>query len=110
MGVSWTGLIGGLMGFLLLASVGVEALLDPGENSRWVGLLPLAMAAVYVPAIWASALPVQRRQAVLRAVVIASIVLVAVSLPVFGMLLGIPLALPTALLAIAAGLVFQGRR
>ena len=90
-----------------LAAVGIESLVDPPEAGRGLALLPLAMAAVYLPAIWASASATPRRQAVLRGVVAASIAMVLASLPFFGATLAVVLAPATVLLAIAAGLVFR---
>jgi len=102
-GVSWLGLIGALMGFVPMAALGIEFLLD----GRALAAVPLAMSAIYLPAIGASARATLRRRAVLRGVVAASIVVVFVSLPFLGATLAVVLMPATALLAVASGLIFQ---
>ena len=72
-GVSWTGLIGGLLGLGPMAAVGIEFLVDPPDEGRALAAVPLAMSVVYLPAIWASVSATPRRRAVLRGVVAASI-------------------------------------
>jgi hypothetical protein len=64
------------------------------------------MSIVYPPAIWASVSATPRRRAILRVVVAASIAMVFVSRPFMGLTLAVVLVPATALLAIAAGLVF----
>ena len=105
-GVSWTGLAGGLLGFVPLAAVGIKLLVDPPEAGRGLAAVPLAMSAVYLPAIWASVSGTPRRRAVLRGVVAASIAMVFVSLPFLGATLALVLVPATALLAVAGGLVW----
>ena len=90
------------MGFVPMAALGIELLLD----GRALAAVPLAMSAIYLPAIGASARATVRRRAVLRAVVTASIVMVFVSLPFLGPTLAVVLVPATALLAIAGGLIF----
>ncbi len=102
-GISWLGLIGALMGFLPMTALGIEFLLD----GRALAAVPLAMSAIYLPAIWASTGATPRRRAVLRGVVAASIAMVFVSLPFLGPTLAITLVPATALLAVASGLVFE---
>jgi hypothetical protein len=89
-----------------MAAVGIEFLIDPPDEGPALAALPLAMAAVYLPAVWASVSATPRRRAVLRGVVAASIAMAFVSLPFLGATLAVVLVPATALLAIAAGLVF----
>ncbi len=100
------GLIGGLLGLGPMAAVGIEFLIDPPDEGRALAAVPLAMSVVYLPAIWASVSATPRRRAILRGVVAASIAMVFVSLPFLGLTLAIVLVPATALLAIAARLVF----
>jgi len=89
-----------------LAAIAVAVLADPPEAGSALAAVPLAMSVVYLPAIWASVSATPRRRAVLRGVVAASIAMVFVSLPFLGATLAVALVPATALLAIAAGLVF----
>ena len=91
------------MGFVPMAALGIEFLLD----GRALAAAPLAMSAIYLPAIGASAMATQRRRAVLRGVVAASIAMVFVSLPFLGSTLAVLLVPATALLAVAGGLIFE---
>ncbi len=91
------------MGFAPMAALGIEFLLD----WRALEAVPLAMSAIYLPAIGASARATLRRRAVLRGVVVASIAMVFVSLPFLGPPLAVILVPATALLALAAGLIFE---
>ncbi|MCH7998745.1 MAG: hypothetical protein IIA91_04585 [Chloroflexi bacterium] len=96
-------MIGALMGFVPMAALGIEFLLD----GRALAAVPLVMSAIYLPAIVASARATPRRRAVLRGVVAASIAMVFVSLPFLGPTLAVVLVPATALLAVAGGLIFQ---
>ncbi len=69
------GLIGGLMGIVPMAALGVEILLEPPEIGRPFAAVPLLMAALYLPAAWASLARTERRKAILRGTLIASLVL-----------------------------------
>ncbi len=91
------------MGFVPMAALGIEFLLD----GRALAAVPLAMSAIYLPAIVASARATPRRRAVLRGVVAASIAMVFVSLPFLGPTLAVTLMPATALLAVAGGLIFE---
>lgn len=102
-GVSWLGLIGALVGFVPMTALGIEFLLD----GRALAAVPLAMSAIYLPAIVASTRTTPRRRAVLRGVVAASIVVVFISLPFLGPTLAVVLMPATALLAVSAGLIFE---
>ena len=89
-----------------MAAVGFEFLIYPPDQGRVLAAVPLAMSVVYPPAIWASVSATPRRRAILRGVVAVSIAMVFVSLPFMGLTLAVVLVPATALLAIAAGLVF----
>ncbi len=102
------GLIGGGLAVLLLGQSAVFALVSPGDASRLVAIPLAAMAAVYVPAVWVSARATPRRQTILRRVVAVSLVLIVLGVFLFGPVFATLLLIPSTLLAIAAGLVFQG--
>jgi hypothetical protein len=91
------------MGFAPMAALGIEFLLD----GRALAAVPLAMSAIYLPAIAVSARTTLRRRAVLRGVVAASIAMLFVSLPFLGPTLAVALVPATALLAVAGGLIFE---
>ncbi len=63
------------MGFVPMAALGVEILLEPPEIGRPFAAVPLLMAALYLPAVWASLTHTEKRQAILRGTLIASLVL-----------------------------------
>jgi hypothetical protein len=67
--------MGGLMGFTPMAVLAVEILLEPPEIGRPFAAVPLLMAALYLPAAWASLARTERRKAILRGTLIASLVL-----------------------------------
>jgi hypothetical protein len=96
-----------LLGAVPLAALGVEALVEPPDVGRGIGLVLLAMALVYLPAVWVSVTRTPRRRSVQRGVVIASILMGTVGIPFFGATISILLMPATALLAIASGLVFS---
>ncbi|HEU4758937.1 MAG TPA: hypothetical protein VFT91_03040 [Dehalococcoidia bacterium] len=81
-------------------------LVDPPEAGRWPAALLLTMAAVYLPAVWASVSDTPRRRAIQRGVVAASIAMVLVGLPFFGAPFAVVLMPATGLLAVASGLVW----
>jgi hypothetical protein len=91
------------MGFAPMAALGIEFLLD----GRALAAVPLAMSAIYLPAIGVSARATLWRRTVLRGVVAASIAMVFVSLPFLGPTLAVALVPATALLAVAGGLIFE---
>jgi hypothetical protein len=74
-GVSWTGLIGGLLGFAPLALIAAGVLVDPQDISRSFAAVPALMAILYLPAVWASVAHTERRQPILRGSVFVSLVL-----------------------------------
>jgi phosphatidylserine synthase len=108
--ISWTGLLGGLAGALAMAAIAISVVIDPGEGSRWWAAVFAAVALTFVPAIWASVAPTPRRLSIQRATTVACIVLAALGVLSFGIGFAALLAVPTTLLAIASGYIFQGTR
>ena len=106
-GISWTGLLGALLGFAPMLALAVEILVDPPEVGRPFAAVPLLMAAIYVPALWASVARTERRQAILRGSLAASLVLAFTGSTLFGPVLLIVLVPATALLAVAGRLAWQ---
>lgn len=109
--VSWTGLAGGLTGAVPIGAFVIELLVDPAGESRWWALPFSLMAIVYLGAVWASVASVRNRKRILRNILsVTLIMLVAASIltsnPGFALLL----LIPSSLLAIAAGVIFQGPR
>lgn len=102
------GLLGGLAGAVPLAALAVAVLIDPGEGTRWWSLIFAALSLGFLPAVWASVVETPRRQAIQKAVVVGCLAVAFTGTVLFGVGVAILLALPTTLLAIAAGLVFQG--
>ncbi len=98
--------MGGLLGAVPLGALGIERLLDPPGAGRGIWVVLLAMASVYLPAIWVSVRPTPKRRAVQRGVVVASMVMVLVG-SIFGAQFAVLLLPATALLAVASGLVFR---
>ncbi len=91
------------MGIAPMATLGIEFLSD----GRALAAVPLLMAAIYAPAVWASVARTERRQAILRGSLTASLVLAFAGSALFGPVLLIVLVPATALLAIAGRLVFS---
>ena len=109
--ISWTGLIGGLTGAIPAGASGVEILIAPEDVSRVWSIPFFAISIVYLPAIWASVSPVKNRQRILRNVLSLSLVtLVITTLVTSDPRLAVLLLLPSTLLAIASGVIFQGPR
>ncbi len=106
-GISWTGLIGGLLGFAPMAALAIEILIESSEVGRLIATVPLLMAAIYVPAVWASFVRTERRQAILRGSLVASMVLAVTGGLLLTPMIMIVLAPATMLLAIAGRLVFS---
>lgn len=109
--ISLTGLIGGLTGAVPLGAFALELLVDPEGESRWWALPFLLMALVYIPAIWASVTPVQNRKRTLRNVLSLSLVLLVLATIVTrNPSIALLLLVPSSLLAVASGVIFQGPR
>ena len=107
--ISWTGLIGGVTGALPLGARGVEVLVDPKDLSRYWAILLFAVAAVYLAAVWASVAPLPNRKRVLRNILSVTLVLLVTATLLTGDPgLAVLLMIPSSLLAIASGVIFQG--
>jgi len=106
--ISWTGLIGASLGALFLAQAAVYILIHPGEGSRWLALALFAAAALYLPAVWASVFATAIRQRVQKAVLAVTLALVVAGVLLVDAAFATLLLIPSTLLAIAGGLVFQG--
>jgi hypothetical protein len=107
--VSWAGLAGGVTGSLPLAARGVEILVAPGDVSRFWATAFFAVAAVYLPAVWASVARVPNRKRILRNVLAVTLVLLVVAtILTSDPGLALLLLIPSSLLAIASGIIFQG--
>ncbi len=106
--VSWMGIIGGVLGALLVGQAGVYAVVSPGYNSRLISLPLFAVAAIYLPAVWASATPTPQRQKVQRAVLAVTLIIVVIGVLLVDVAFATLLMAPSTLLAIAGGLIFQG--
>lgn len=90
-------------------ALAVEILVDPPEVGRPFASVPLLMAAIYVPAIWASVARTERRQAILRGSLTASIILAFTGSVFLTPAFLIVLIPATTLLAVAGRLIW-GRR
>ena len=99
------GLIGGLMGIAPMAALALEILIDPPQEvGRPFATVPLLMAAIYVPAVWASVAHTGRRQAILRGTLVASLVLPFIGSFIFRSVIPLLVLAPaTALLWLALG-------
>jgi hypothetical protein len=87
-----------------MTALAVEILTDPPEIGRPLAAVPLLMAAVYVPAVWASVAQTERRQAILRGSLIASLVLPFTGSFIFGSVIPLLVLAPaTVLLWLALG-------
>ncbi|MDP2676013.1 MAG: hypothetical protein Q8Q00_14110 [Dehalococcoidia bacterium] len=73
--ISWPGLIGALLGFAPMFAIAIGVLVDPGEANRALVVVPLLMAALFIPAAWASLAATDQRRAILRGSAAASIIM-----------------------------------
>ncbi|HLA17702.1 MAG TPA: hypothetical protein VJ253_00060 [Dehalococcoidia bacterium] len=73
--ISWTGLVGALLGFAPMFAIAIGVLVDPGEANRALVAVPLLMAALFIPAAWASLAATDQRRAILRGSAAASIIM-----------------------------------
>jgi len=96
----------------LTAQSGVYLLVSPGDSSRLAAMPLFAISLLYLPAVWVSLRPTARRRRVLRTVLAFSLPIVLLGVVLYGPQFATLLLIPSTLLAIAAGLVFQasGRR
>jgi hypothetical protein len=106
--VSWTGLAGGITGALPLAARSVDIFVN-GDVSRFWAVPLLLIGVVYAPAIWVSVRPVANRRKVLRNVLVVSLVAMVLGAVFISVQLATLLLIPSSLLAIAAGLMFDRR-
>jgi hypothetical protein len=107
--ISWQGLLGGLLGVMLLGQAAVFNLTsDDGTTAAAVALA--AMACAYLPAIWASLVTTPYRQRVQRGVLAVTLTFVVLGVLFVDAAFATLLLIPSTLLAIASGLVFQRRR
>ncbi|HUF52427.1 MAG TPA: hypothetical protein VMR52_01480 [Dehalococcoidia bacterium] len=108
-GISYTGAFGGLLGagifFFLTGAILIE---EEGSRRLWSFVFGVG-GLFFLPAIIVSLVPGHpRRQAVLRWATIGCLLIAALGLFAFGLGVAVILAPTTALLAIGAGLIFQG--
>ncbi len=107
--ISWTGLIGGLTGAVPIGARGVEIIVNPQDLSRYWAIPLFAIVAVYLTAVWASVAPLPNRKRVLRNILSVTLVLLVTATVLTGDPgLAVLLLIPSSLLAIAAGVIFQG--
>jgi hypothetical protein len=107
---SWTGVAGASLGILIMGMVGVSTLLWPPEDASRLWAIPFAMlAAGFVPALWVTSRASAVRQRVLRGTVVGCLLVAFGSTFVLASpVVAVILMPPTALLAVSAGLIFQG--
>lgn len=99
--VSWAGLVGAALGAGPMAALAIELAVDPGRTDRALALAPGVMAAVYVPAVWASVTKTELRQRVLQGTLVASLVIAFVGAVFLGPVHLLVLAPATVLLWLA---------
>jgi hypothetical protein len=108
--ISVMGVVGGLAGILPFSGVAVGILFDPGIDEKWIAAIFAVIALAFVPVTMASIVSTPRRRSVQRFTVFACLGLAAGgSLLTGDLIVAMLLAIPTTLLAIAAGIVFQGK-
>lgn len=108
-GISYSGLFGGLLGAGIFFALAVAILIDPGTGSRLWSIAFAFGALFFIPAIIVSARRNHpRREAVLRWSTIGCMVVALLGMASFGIGVAVILAPSTAMLAIGAGLIFQG--
>jgi hypothetical protein len=101
--------MGGLTGAAPLGARAVEILVAPGDFSRAWAIPLFAVAGVYLAAIWASVARVENRRRTLRNILSLTLVLLVVVTILSGdPALALLLLIPSTLLAIASGVIFQG--
>jgi len=106
--ISWTGLIGGVLGFGALVALGVSLAAGAGDSSSWWAIPFLLFSLLFLPAIYVSVKPVEAREFVLKLIVIISLVFSITGSILVGAALLVVLTPCLALLAQAAGFIFQG--
>ena len=106
--MSWTGLLGGLLGFAFLAQSALFNVVSADDPSVGAAVILSLMALAYLPAVWVSLLPSPNRQRVLRGVLVVTLLFVVLGVLFVSVAFATLLLVPSTLLAIAAGLVWQG--
>jgi hypothetical protein len=102
--VSWLGVLGGLSGALAMAALALDIIAAPPEDvGVALAAVPIAMAALYTPAIWASLARTNARQAILRLSVLVSLAMAFAGSFVFGLVVLVVLLPTTILLWLASG-------
>ena len=86
-----------------MSALAFDLLAAPPEVGRVLAAVPLVMAALYLPSLWASVARTGSRQSVLRASVGASLAMAFTGSFVFGFFILIVLLPATALLWLASG-------
>jgi len=86
---------------MIVIAVGV--LVDPGEASRAIAVVPLLMAALYIPAGWASVAQTDQRRSILRGSAAASIIMAFAGAGLLGPPAFLALLPATVLLWLASG-------
>ena len=100
-----------MTGALPLGARGVEILVDPRDVSRLLAIPLFIVAGVYLPAIWASVARIENRKRVLRNVLaVTLLLLVLATILTRDPGLAVLLLVPSSLLAIASGVIFEGPR
>jgi hypothetical protein len=107
-GIAWTGVIGGGLGFAIMIALAIAVAAGAGEASRLYAVPLAALSMIFAVAIFVSVRPLASRQTALRGVVIASLVTAVAGAVAFGPELPVVLTPAIGLLAQAAGFIFQG--
>ncbi len=107
--ISYTGAAGGLLGAGMFFAAAMGIVIDPNDDSRLWAMPAAFIGLCFLPAIWVSVVRNHpRRRRVLRISTVGIMAIAMLSLlSGFGFALAVPLAPPTALLAIGAGFIFQ---
>ena len=101
--ISWAGLLGALLGFAPMLAIATGVLVDPGEASRAIAAVPLLMAALFIPAAWASIAETDLRRAILRGSAAATIIMAFAGGALLGPVVFLTLLPATVLLWMATG-------
>lgn len=107
--ITWSGLIGGVLGFGVLLALAISVAAGAGDASAaWAAPL-VVFSLLFLPAIYVSVRPVEPRETVLKLIVIITLAVAIPGAVLLGAQLLVVLTPPLALLAQAAGFIFQGR-
>lgn len=110
MGVSWTGLIGGGLGVVIMMALAISIGAGAGEGSRLYAIPLALLSAPFALGAYISVKPLAARENLLKGVVVVCLLLAIGGMLVFGAALSVVLTPPIALLAQAAGFIFQGSK